>query len=156
MELILVYRFHGRIDVMNREYEVIQISVYVDAVYTILMEHNDISIVQLVFYSYVLNKTRFFEKGIYTANTKNDIVKKQISVISGDFEGFSNAIPFILKAIHIMNKSGIISVEDKYVHLINKKYKSIYAKLSNFEKKAITESKRWSDKRFIKEVLHCV
>lgn len=141
---------------MNREYEAIQISVYIDAVYTILKEHKDMSIIQLSFYSYVVNKTRFLEKEIYTAKTKKDIVVKAISVISGDFEGFSNAMPFILKAMHIMNKSGLIKVEGNVVHLCNKEYKSINAKLSNFENKAINESKRWSDKRFIKEVLHCV
>ena len=142
---------------MNKEYEAIQISVYIDAVYTILKEHNDMSLIQLTFFAYILNKTRFFEKEIYTAKVKNNIVIKAISIISGDFEGFSNAMQFILKALHIMNKSKIVSIEGQFVHLVNKEFKSVNCiKLSNFENKAISESKHWSDKRFIKEVLHSV
>ncbi len=142
---------------MNKEYEAVQISVYIDVGYTILKEHNDMSIIQLAFYMYALNKTRFFEKEIYTARVKNNIVKKAISVISGDFEGFSNAMPYILKALHIMNQSQIVKIEKQFIHLEGNHFKNVGCfKLSNFENKAIMESKRWSDKRFIKEVLHNV
>ncbi len=142
---------------MDGKYEAVQISVYLDAAYTILKEHNDMSIIQLSFYTYAINKIRFFEKEIYTAKVKKDVVVKAISVISGDFDGFLNACPFIIKALHIMNKAQIISVEGNYIHLLDKNYKNVNKKrLSNFENKAIMESKRWSDRRFIKEVLHSV
>ncbi len=142
---------------MNKEYEAIQIGVYIDAVYTILKEHKDMSLIQLSFYTYILNKTRFFLEEIYTARVKNNIVIRAISVISGDFEGFSNAMPYILKALHIMNESKIVSIEGQIVHLIDKQFKNVNCfKISNFENKAINASKGWSDKRFIKEVLHSV
>ena len=142
---------------MNKEYEAIQIGVYIDAVYTILKEHKDMSLIQLSFYTYILNKTRFFLEEIYTARVKNNIVIRAISVISGDFEGFSNAMPYILKALHIMNESKIVSIEGQIVHLIDKQFKNVKCfKISNFENKAINASKGWSDKRFIKEVLHNV
>ncbi len=142
---------------MSRKFDAVQISVYLDTVYTILKKHRDMSIIQLTFYAFAINKARFLEKSIYTAKVKRNVVEKEISVISGDFEGFSNALPFILKAIHILNKAQIISVERSYIHLQNLDYENVGCnKLSNFENNAIVESKKWSDRRFIKEVLHIV
>lgn len=117
----------------------------------------DLSVIKLVFFAYLVNKNRYFEKSVYTANNTVDIVAKEISTISGDFSGFVNAIPFILRGIDILKRRGIVDVAENLVHLINDDYQAVYKNgLSNFEKKAIDTCVTWSDKRFIKEVLHCV
>ncbi len=46
-------------------FEVQQISIYSDIACGILLSHNDMSLIKLIFFSYALNKNRFFYKDIY-------------------------------------------------------------------------------------------
>lgn len=142
---------------MMNEFEAFQIAIYIDTIYVILKKSRDMSVIKLAFFSYAINKNRYFEKEVYNARHKRDVVTKEISTICGDFDGFVNAMPYILKSIDILNKSEIIDVSDNIVHLKDDTYKAVYCNtLSNFEKNAIKSSVSWSDRRFIQEVLHSV
>lgn len=139
------------------EFEVYQISVYCDTIYMLVKNHKDISVAKLVFFTYAINKERFFDKDVYNARNSRKNLSKEISTINGDFKGYANATPYILKAIHILAQAKKIRVEDNIVHLLDLEFN--YAK-RNFESKfvynVIEESKSWTDKRFMREVLHNV
>lgn len=141
----------------NAKFEVYQIGVYCDTVYMITREHKDISIVKLMFFTYAINKERFFDKEVYNAKTKKYILSKEISVINGDFEGFANAVPYILKAIHILAQAEKIGIEGNIVHLADAEFNYTKRNVeSQFVSQVIDESKSWTDNRFMKEVLHNV
>ena len=95
------------------KFEAYQISVYCDTVYMILKQHTDLSIVKLIFFTYAINKERFFDRDVYNAKNTQNILSKEISTINGDFEGYANATPYILKAIHILTQAKKIKVENK-------------------------------------------
>lgn len=139
------------------KFEVYQMSVYCDTVYMIVKQHKDISVAKLVFFTYAINKERFFDKEVYNAKNTQNVLSKEISTINGDFVGYANATPYILKAIHILAQAEKIKIEGNIVHLLDPKFK--YAKC-NFESRfvynVIEESKSWTDKRFMREVLHNV
>lgn len=142
---------------MNRlKFEAFQIGVYCDIVLSILDQHKDLSVAKILFFSYLINKNRFFDSEIYNARNKQNILSKAISVINGDFAGFANAVPFIIKALHILSQSNKIYVEKNNVHLIDGNCKYSKGKESGFVYNAIEVSKSWSDKRFMREVLHNV
>lgn len=139
------------------KFEVYQISVYCDTVYMIVKQHKDISVAKLVFFTYAINKERFFDKDVYDAKNTQNVLSKEISTINGDFVGYANATPYILKAIHILAQAEKIRIEGNIVHLLDPEFS--YAKCnseSKFVYNVIEESKLWTDKRFMREVLHNV
>ena len=139
------------------KFEAYQISVYCDTVYMIVKQHKDISVAKLVFFTYAINKERFFNKDVYNAKNTQNVLSKEISTINGDFVGYANAAPYILKAIHILAQAEKIRIEGNIVHLLDLEFS--YAKCnseSKFVYNVIEESKSWTDKRFMREVLHNV
>lgn len=139
------------------EFEAFQIAVYIDTSYVILRSIKEMSVIKLAFFAYSINKSRFFEKQVYNARHSRDVVTKEISTISGDFDGFVNSMPFILKSIDILNRRGIVDIVENIVHLQDESYQAVYCNsLSVFEKNAINSSLTWSDRRFVREVLHNV
>lgn len=139
------------------KFEAYQISVYCDTVYMIVKQHKDISVAKLVFFTYAINKERFFDKDVYNAKNTQNVLSKEISTINGDFVGYANATPYILKAIHILAQAEKIRIEGNIVHLLDLEFS--YAKCnseSKFVYNVIEDSKAWTDKRFMREVLHNV
>ena len=139
------------------KFEAYQISVYCDTVYMLVKHHKDISVAQLIFFTYAINKERFFDKNVYNAKNTQNILNKEISIINGDFVGYANATPYILKAIHILAQSNKIRIEDNIVHIFDTKFSYVKCNSeSTFVYNVIEESKMWTDKRFMREVLHNV
>lgn len=138
-------------------YEIYQISVYCDTVYMILKQHLDISVVKLIFFTYAINKERFFDRDVYNSKNTQNILSKEISIVNGDFSGYANATPYILKAIHILAQAKKIKIEDNTAHLLDLNYNCVECNLeSKFVYNVIEASKLWTDKRFMREVLHNV
>ncbi len=141
----------------NLKFEAYQISVYCDSIYMILKSHKDLSVAKMLFFVYAINKERFCEEDIYDAKTKKEVLSKEITTISGDFVGYANAMPYIIKAIHILSESKIVSIENNVLHLIDADFPYVKCnRESKFVYNAIEESRTWSDKRFMREVLHNV
>lgn len=139
------------------KFEAYQIGVYCDTVYLILKQHADISVAKLIFFTYAINKERFFDRDVYNAKNTQNILSKEISTINGDFVGYANATPYILKAIHILAQAKKIKIEGNVVHLLDKEYCCVKCNSeSKFVYNVIEESKSWTDKRFMREVLHNV
>ena len=139
------------------KFEAYQISVYCDTAYMIVKQHKDISVAKLVFFIYAINKERFFDKDVYNAKNTQNVLSKEISTINGDFVGYANATPYILKAIHILSQAEKIRVEGNIVHLLDSEFDYIKCNSeSKFVYNVIEESKSWTDKRFMREVLHNV
>ena len=139
------------------EFDAFQIAIYLDILYAILKECKDLSVLKLAFFSYAINKNRYFEKEVYNAHHTRDVVTKEISTISGDFDGFLNAIPYIIRSIDILKRREIFDISGNIVHIKDESFSAVYCiRLSNFEKSAIESSSSWSDRRFIQEVLHSV
>lgn len=141
----------------NIKFEAYQISVYCDTVYMIIKQHKDISVAKLVFFTYAINKERFLDKSIYNAKNTQNVLSKEISTINGDFEGYANATPYILKSIHILAQAEKIRIEGNIVHLLDPEFDYVKCNSeSKFVYNVIEESKSWTDKRFMREVLHNV
>ena len=122
--------------------ESLQISMYCNIICQILFEHDKLSIIKISTFSYLIKQQRFHGGTIYNSRNEIDIVLKGISLLSGDFESYCNSLPFILKAIHILNSKNIIKFVDDDVLLADKisKDELVYIK-NNFLYKVIEESK---------------
>lgn len=62
------------------KFEAYQIGVYCDTVYMLVKQHKDISVAKLIFFTYSINKERFFDKDVYNAKNTQNILNKEISL----------------------------------------------------------------------------
>lgn len=142
---------------LKEQAETIQLSIYSNIICQLLFNHNQLSVCKLLIFSYIIKKNRFLGGNIYTAKNSQDIVFKGISFLTGDFDGFCNSVPYILKALHLLIRKEIVSSENETVYLNVKLQKlDIAYEESNFLKKVIEESKLMSDRQFMKEVTYNV
>ena len=139
---------------LELEAETIQISIYTNVIMNILKKHGQLSINKMLLFSYLIKKGRFRLGKIYTANNTQDVVCKAISLISGEYVEYCENIKFILKAIHLLINSKRIELNG-YL-LVNVKEQNVeksFFQESAFIEKAIEESKKMSDRQFMKEVI---
>lgn len=142
---------------IRKQTESIQLSIYCNIICQTLQHHEKLSIYKIVTFSYLIKQNRFLGGTIYTAGNTQDVILKGISLLAGDFDGFCNSVPYILKALHLLISKGIVNLEDDILHLTTEQLKldSIYEE-NNFMKKVIEESKTMTDKQFMKEVTYNV
>lgn len=144
-------------DNIRLEAESIQLSVYCNIICQTLSKHERVSPFKLITFTYLIKQNYWLNKHVYTAKTKNDIVYKGISLLSGEFTKFCDSIPYIVKALHLLILKGMVKLENQELYLIsdNLKLNNIYAE-NNFMYKFIEKSMCMSEKQFLKEVLYSV
>lgn len=139
---------------LELESEVIQISTYSNIVLSILNKHHELSINKILFFAYLIKEEKYRLGKVYTANNKQDVVCKAISLISGDYIEYCESIKFILKAIHLLINNRKIEINGTIISRKNIiKHDEIMYQESAFIEKAIEESRKMSDKQFMKEVV---
>lgn len=136
---------------IEQEAEVLKISKYCEIITQIIDIHKVLSVIKLLVYSYIVKNCKI---DLFDCRTSTELVYRSISLMTGNFDIFLNEIPVILKSIHILFASKKINIEDSIVKPIN----TIYAinrlyDIDSFIYKAINESKKMSDRQFLKEVI---
>lgn len=135
--------------------ESIILSSYCDIILRIVEITKEISINKLMTLAYIIKKNKFMQEEIYKGNNTTDILLKFISGMSGAFEDYCNDIEYVLKAIHVLVKNKNLIIEDGQVKLILIKKEPLYRE-SKFIHKVLEESKKITDRQFLKEVIHHV
>lgn len=138
---------------LELEAEAIQISIYANIVLSILKVHGELSVNKTLLFAYLIKKEKFRLGRIYTANNTQDVVCKAISLLSGEYMEYCENIKFILKAIHLLIIGKRAELNGYLLSWINEQEfeKSLYQE-PPFIGKAIEESKKMSDRQFMKEV----
>lgn len=139
------------------ETEVVQLASYCEIICFILQEHKKLSVNKIIFFSYLLKQRKFTVKEVYRGQNKRDVIFKCISLLSGEFDEYCNSIAFIIKSIHLLILNGDIIMEDEFLISNNENLrKSNIYELNLFFNKAIVESKKMTEKQFMREVVRCV
>lgn len=137
--------------------ESIQLSIYCNIICQTLQKHGELSVCKIITFSYLIKQNRFIGGTVYTAKNTQDVIYKGISLLSGDFDGFCNSVPYILKSLHLLISEGIVKYENSVLYLNNKQLElDLVFEENNFMKKVIEESKTMTDKQFMKEVTYNV
>lgn len=138
---------------LELEAETIQISIYVNIVLNILKRHKELSVNKILLFSYLIKKEKLRLGKIYTANNTQNVVCKAISLLSGEYVEYCENMKIILKAIHLLIISKKIELNGCLLHWIDgTEVKANLYQESPFIEKAIEESKKVSDRQFMKEV----
>lgn len=139
---------------VDLEIETVQIAMYSNIIQSLLSKHSPLSICKSLTFAYLIKDEHYKKDKVYTAHNTQDVVCKALSLISGQFDNYTSNVEYIIKAIHILIKKGVI--ENKRNILSVKKELCddlhIYQE-SAFLSEAIERSKYMSDKQFQKEVI---
>lgn len=132
----------------------LQIGIYIDIIDNILIKHPALSVFKLTTFAYIKkNEDNYFRK-IYSANNSKDIVFKCISTLTGRYSDYINSLEYILAAIDILIKNKTIYIESDLLYSFNENLDDGVA--LGFVDKAIRESYSFTDRQFMKEVVHNV
>lgn len=135
--------------------ETILISMYCDIVLCILKVHKNLSVNKTLVFSYLIKKRKFNERDVFSAKNSTDVVLKCLSQLSGQFEDYCDNIQYIIKAIHILIINKKIQLNETEIFYNCNDGESIF-KESNFMNKAINQSKKITERQFLKEVINNV
>lgn len=136
------------------ELELILTSTYVKIVIDILKTHKNLSVNKTLVFAYLIKKRTFCDFDIYNALNKNDVVLKCISQLSGLYKDYCDNIKYIISSIHLL----VISkkLEFQAGELIYLETNELFQIENSFINRAISESKKYSDRQFLKEVIRNV
>lgn len=136
---------------IEQESEILQISHYSEIIIQILYMHKVLSLIKLITFAYIIKNGKY---DLYNSKNSKELTYRCISLLSGNYSDFINNIKPILKSINILVSNQRIELENSIVKLI--RYKSVLNQMyekESFIYKAINDSKRMSDRQFLKEVI---
>ncbi|MBU2702938.1 hypothetical protein Ga0466249_004073 [Sporomusaceae bacterium BoRhaA] len=136
------------------ELDIVLTSTYTEIVLNILKIHKNLSVNKTLVFAYLIKKRKFINADVYTAANKNDLVLKCISQLSGLYNDYCENLKYIVSAIHllIVNKKLSVNLDE----LIYIETSEIIIEEKSFINSAIHESKKYSDRQFLKEVVRSV
>ena len=140
---------------LDLEIEAVQTSIYYDIIKKIIMRHRSISIIKISVFGFVIKKRQCCDGSIYSGHDSTDLVLKFLSQASGLFEELCNQFSYILQAIDLLVKDGICEVHEGELICLSS-VDNILNYFDAFTEKAILESKLYSDRQFLREVISIV
>lgn len=140
---------------LDLQIEVVQVSIYCDIVRNLMVKHRSMSIIKIIAFSFTIKKRLHLNGSIYKGNSKVDLVLKFLSQASGLFDELCEHMPYIFQAIDLLIKNGVCEVHESELICSIPKYQNV-ADYDAFTEAAIQESKTYSDRQFLREVLNIV
>lgn len=140
---------------LKYEVEVIQISIYCNIIKQILKKHNELSLIKILVFSYLIKNDYFLLSNVYKANSSQDLIYKGLSLLTGNYKGFCESIEYIMKAIHLLINCDAVIIENTILKSVSTVDcpKMVYQE-SPFIENTIEASKKMTDKQFMKEVIY--
>lgn len=133
------------------ELDIILTSTYGEIVLDILKMHKNLSLNKTLVFAYLIKKRKFINANVYSALNKNDLVLKCISQLAGLYNDYCENIKYIISAVHLLIINGKIAIN--LGELIYIETREIIIEEKSFINSAILESKKYSDRQFLKEVV---
>lgn len=136
------------------ESEIIITSAYCSIVNAIAVKAEIISVNKIMPFAYLIRNYRDASDLVYDLKTNRDYVNKALSLLGGQFENYQNDIPRIIGAIDILVHKGMLVYKDGMICSTNQF--RIKHDILPFFLRAITESKKISERQFMREVIRNV
>lgn len=150
------YRGVMKLNRIELEQEAVLISAYCDIISNIMIQEKELSLIKLYVYSFLYNKAVVNGWIPYSAHDKEEIMYKCLSCLSGLFEEFTTSINYIIAALDILCSTNDYSIIADHVIYSGVTKEPIIPSNLNFIYRAIDESKKYTDRQFLKEVIHNV
>lgn len=142
-------------DRLDLQIEVVQISMYCEIIKNMLLEHRSISVIKAACFSFVIKKRDHLRGSLYRGNNKVDLVLKFLSQVNGLFDDLCDQLPYIFQAIDLLVQDGFCEAhEGELICLATNLTKAM--DFDGFVEAAIQESKSYTDRQFLREVISVV
>lgn len=154
----MIKKFHGRMRNVNNlqlQSEVLLLSSYCKILNELFHVQRELTLPKSIVYAYLIKKEDVENFKVYNAKNTKDLMYKSLSILAGD-EYFFYELKYIIMAIDLLLKNGILHFGNGILHMLKDKYSSGKFESNTFLIKAIKESEKISDKQFLKEVLSSV
>lgn len=140
---------------LDMQIEAVQTSIYCHIVKNIIARHRSISLIKVSVFSFVIKKRQHLNGSIYSGRDRTDLVLKFLSQANGLFDDYCNQLPYILQAVDLLVEEKFCEVHQGELICITSEDppESIF---DVFTEKAIEESKTYSDRQFLREVISIV
>ena len=138
------------------EQEAVLISSYYDIITTIMKSEKELSLIKLYVFAFLYNKAEYNGWNAYSNHDKEDIMYKCLSCLSGLYEEFTTSIYYIVAALDILRSTNDFSIKADHVIYSGTTIKHIAPANLNFIYRAINDSRKYTDRQFLKEVIHNV
>lgn len=135
--------------------EILVVSNYCNIIMQIINVHKQLSVNKTMFFAFLLKDQCNYYNQIFSPNSTNDIVIKAISLISGKYNEYCKNIKYIIEAIDLLISHEDIALHNNILFCQNES-ESKYTYNNKFIKKAIEESRKFSDRQILKEVINNV
>lgn len=140
---------------LDLQIEVVQVSIYYDLIRRLLIKYRSISIVKAAAISFIIKKTEYFGKSIYSAKNTNDLVLKFLSQANGLFDELCDQLKYVFEAVDILVTDGDCVVHEGELTCNPSLHLSVKG-FDAFTESAIRESINYTDRQFLKEVISVV
>ncbi|BCK85325.1 hypothetical protein [Pusillibacter faecalis] len=142
-------------DILDTQIEIIQISIYCDIVRNLLLNSKSISVAKIVPFSFVIKKRNYLHGSLYRGNNKSDLVLKFLSQVRGLFDELCEQMPYIFEAIDLLVQDGFCEIHEGELICCDVNQQRT-EKYGAFTEAALQESKGYSDRQFLREVISIV
>lgn len=143
-------------DLFKDKQDAVIISEYCDIINKIISSVNEMSLIKLYAFSFILYKIEFNDWSIYSGRDSEDVLYKCLSCMIGSFDEFCSHLKYIIASTDLLKRNKYIKINGNYAINVNKTILRLNErKLSNLNK-AIKVSNTISDRQFLKEVMRNV
>lgn len=140
---------------LDLQIEVVQMSIYCDIIKKIIVRHRSMSLIKITVFSFIIKKRHHLNGSLYRGNNKLDVLLKFLSQASGLFDELCAQIPYIMQSVDILVKDKICEVhEGELICLIARMSDS--ENFDAFTESALQESRTYSERQFLREVISVV
>ncbi len=149
-------KMNSEIDrLLDLQIEATQISIYCDIIKNLLLKSRSMSIIKVLSISFIIKKRQYLKGSIYRGNNRTDLVLKLLSQASGLFDDMCEQMPYIFQAADLLVKDSICEVhEGEIIYIATDHQKAVDYDV--FTEAAIQESKSYTDRQFLREVISIV
>ena len=135
--------------------EATQISIYCDIIKNLLLKTRIMCIIKVLTISFIIKTRQYLKGSIYRGNNRTDLVLKLLSQAIGLFDDMCEQMPYIFQAVDLLVKNGICEVhEGEIIYIATSHQKAVDYDM--FTEAAIQESKSYTDRQFLREVISIV
>jgi hypothetical protein len=134
------------------EEESIMTAEYTYIILGLLRKHKSLSVVKIALFSYLIKKQKYYRDPVYLGNNSTEVVFKSISLLAGMFEDYCENQKYIIEALHLLIINNDIEIKNDLLSAIN-----VTLEIENMDNKfidnAIEESKKYTDRQIMKEIV---
>ena len=136
------------------EQQAIITSEYVEIIENMTQSFWGLSLIKVALFSYIIRKRKFYRSPIHDGKTKKDLVTKVISELSGNLNDFLLNLKYVLLAVDILVASNRLLYVQGNLTFNGSRQSTI--DIDGFIANAIEESRKYSDRQIMKEILQNV